>query len=205
MEGTCHIVGASPEERIPFAPQPGDLIIAADGGYEYALKLNITPDIVLGDFDSLGYIPTHAHVLSCPREKDDTDMMLAVRAGLKRGYRHFALYGGLGGRLDHTVANLQTLAFLAKKGARGTLFGQTTHATVIRSDTLRFDTSARGTISIFSLDERAFGVTLCGLQYPLTDATLTNTFPLGVSNAFTGAPSSVSVREGALLILWEAG
>jgi len=203
MSATCFIAGAAPGGSVPFSPGAGDLVIAADGGYAHLISLGISPDVVIGDFDSLGFVPSHANVLPYPKEKDDTDMMLAIRYGLGKGYRSFELYGGLGGELSHTLANIQALTFLARRGARGTLVGRDARATVICSGHVAFDAAQRGMISLFALDEEVQGVTLEGLEYPLSGATLTNAFPLGVSNAFTGEKSAVSVRKGALLILWE--
>lgn len=204
MSAACYIVGASPDGGgVPFAPRAGDLVIAADGGYARLKSLGIAPDVVIGDFDSLGFVPSHGHVIPYPKEKDDTDMMLAIRYGLEKGYQSFEIHGGLGGALRHTLANIQALAFLARRGARGTLVDRHTRATVICSGSVSFDATERGMISVFALDEAVHGVTLSGLEYPLSGAVLTNAFPLGVSNAFTEKKSAVSVEKGALLILWE--
>ncbi len=178
------------------------LIIAADGGLRHTQKLGITPDVILGDFDSLGYEPTGANVF--PVEKDDTDAMLAVRRGLALGCRDFLLYGSLDGpRLDHTVANFQTLQFLCDHGASGVLIGSTTLATVVKNGTLSFPAGCTGTVSVFCLGADAHGVTLTGLYYPLDHDTLTAGFPLGVSNHFTGEPAEISVEDGSLLVLWD--
>ena len=180
-----------------------DYVIAADGGYVHAEKLGIRCHLVLGDFDSLGYVPENAYVH--PVEKDDTDAMLAVRAGLERGYRRFVLYGSLDGpRLDHTLANCQTLQFLADRGAVGYLAGQRYLITVIQNETVRFPASAEGILSLFCMGADATGVTLTGLKYPLTDGALTCGFPMGVSNHFTGEEASVSVKSGSLLAIWDA-
>lgn len=110
----------------------GTLVIAADGGLRHTQALGLHPDVVLGDFDSLGYTPQGANVF--PVEKDDTDSMLAVRLGLKEGCTEFLLYGSLDGpRLDHTVANFQTLQYLADHGAIGYLVGNTTLVTVVKN------------------------------------------------------------------------
>jgi len=183
-----------------FQPQNGDLVIAADGGY--AQLGGIRPDLVVGDFDSLGYVPEGETIVRHPAEKDDTDTMLAARIGLSRGYRAFLLLGGVGGRLDHTLANIQTLAFLRENGARAALLGESETITLIRDESLRFRAGLSGTISVFSLGERAKGVYERGLAYALTDATLTDTNPLGVSNAFTEEAAEVSVREGRLVVLY---
>jgi len=202
VSATCFIVGAAPDENnIRIEPQADDLIIAANGGYRYLQKAGIDPHIVIGDFDSLGYIPAQTNAFPYPKEKDDTDMMLAIRYGLDKGYRAFEIYGGLGGRIDHTIANIQAMTFLARQGARGKLIDRTTCATVICSGRIEFDAAQQGGISVFALDKEVYGVTERGLRYPLTDATLTNAFPVGISNAFVGEKSVVSVREGALLII----
>lgn len=180
----------------------GDFIMAADGGLVHLQQLGLTPDGILGDFDSLGYVPEKAKIF--PVEKDDTDSMLAVRQGLKLGYRRFVLYGSLDGpRLDHTVANFQTLQFLADHGAEGWLVGNTYMVTVVKNGTLRFPAEAEGILSVFCMGADAHGVTLTGLKYPLEDGTLTAGFPLGVSNHFIGQAASVTVKDGSLLVLYD--
>ncbi|MCL1854196.1 MAG: thiamine diphosphokinase [Clostridia bacterium] len=202
MSATCFIAGASPEEGgIRIAPKADDLVIAADGGYARLTKAGIASHVIIGDFDSLGFVPKHTQVLPHPKEKDDTDMMLAIRFGLSKGYQAFEIVGGLGGRIDHTIANIQAITFLARRGARGVLVDRNTRATVICSGNIEFDATERGTISVFALDKEVHGVTERGLRYPLTDATLTNAFPVGVSNSFVGEKSVVSVRDGTLLII----
>ena len=117
MEPICYIVGACQPGELCLAPGRPAFVIAADQGLRYLEEAGITPDLIVGDFDSLGIVPQGANVVRHPVEKDDTDMMLAVKTGLARGYRTFVLYGGLGGRLDHTYANFQTLTYLARHGA----------------------------------------------------------------------------------------
>lgn len=179
-----------------------DYVIAADGGLRHIQKLGIAADEVLGDFDSLGYTPEGAGVF--PVEKDDTDAMLAVRRGLVLGYRNFLLYGSLDGpRLDHTVANFQTLQFLADHGATGILVGNSMLAAVVKDSELSFPAGRSGTVSVFCMGKDAHGVTLQGLYYPLENGTLTVGFPLGVSNHFTGIPAEIAVKDGSLLVIWE--
>ena len=181
---------------------PEDHVIAADGGLKHTEKLGISPDEILGDFDSLGYIPADSRVF--PVEKDDTDAMLAVRRGLQLGYREFILYGSLDGpRLDHTIANFQTLQFLSDRDAAGYLAGNEYLVTVVKNGTLRFPAGCEGTVSVFCLGADAAGVTLRGLHYPLEEGVLTAGFPLGVSNHFTGSEASISVARGSLLVLWD--
>jgi len=180
-----------------------DYIIAADGGFSHVKALGLKPDCVLGDFDSLGYVPEDSSVF--PVEKDDTDAMLAVRRGLQLGYRQFLLYGSLDGpRLDHTVANFQTLQFLADHGASGYLIGKSHIVTVLRKEAVAFSAEAEGILSVFCLGKDAEGVNLSGLQYPLENGRLTAGFPLGVSNHFIGEKATVSVTDGSLLIIYDS-
>ncbi|MBQ6720083.1 MAG: thiamine diphosphokinase [Oscillospiraceae bacterium] len=200
--GTCIIFCAAEFDALLQPIRRADHVIAADGGVRHTEKLGIVPDEILGDFDSLGYTPAGANVF--PVEKDDTDAMLAVRRGLSLGFREFLLYGSLDGpRLDHTVANFQTLQFLADRGAFGILAGINTLAAVVKNGSLSFPAGCSGTVSVFCMGADAHGVTLRGLYYPLENGTLTAGFPLGVSNHFTREEAEIAVKNGSLLILWE--
>lgn len=179
-----------------------DLVIAADGGLRHTQALGIVPDVILGDFDSLGFAPQGASVF--PVEKDDTDAMLAVRHGLAQGCDRFFLYGSLDGpRLDHSIANFQTLQFLADRGAAGYLIGKDFMLTVIKNGTLFFPADWKGTVSVFCMGADARGVSIKGLHYELEQGTLTAGFPLGVSNHFVGKTAEVTVKDGSLLVLWD--
>jgi len=201
LKTLCYIAGAG-EFSGRKLPSPDDYIIAADAGYAQLISRGITPDLVVGDFDSLTVMPEHPNIISSPSEKDDTDMMLAVRQGLSRGYKSFLIDGGLGGRLDQSIANIQILSYLAQNGAGGILLGRGVCVAAVMDGCVSFRAGTSGTISVFCAGDKAEGVTLTGLKYPLRDAELTGSYPLGVSNEFTGAPASVSVRAGILLITW---
>ena len=198
----CVIFCAAEFDTLEIPIGSDDLVIAADGGLKHTKKLGIVPHEILGDFDSLGYTPEGANVF--PVEKDDTDAMLAARRGLALGYREFLFYGSLDGpRLDHTLANFQTLQFLADRDAEGYLVGEDYLVTVVRNGHIVFSSGCTGTVSVFCMGADARGVTLKGLYYPLERGRLTAGFPLGVSNHFTGAEAEISVEEGSLLILWD--
>ena len=205
QQGTCYIVGAGGFHDRGFTPGAGDFVIAADGGYRVLTERGTPMDLVVGDFDSMGVRPDHPKVVDLPVEKDDTDTMAAIRLGWDRGYRTFRLYGGTGGRVDHTLANLQSLVWLSTRGGRGFLVGENWTAAAITDGSMDFPADRRGTLSVFCQGDRAEGVTLEGLKYPLKDAVLTCDFPLGVSNSFTGAESRVSVEKGTLLLVWYEG
>lgn len=200
--GRCLIFCAAGFDGLLDAVQEDDYILAADGGLVHVEALGLTANGILGDFDSLSYIPAGSTVF--PVEKDDTDAMLAVKKGLELGYTNFLLYGGLDGpRLDHTIANFQTLLYLCDHGAGGYLVGKDYIVTCIRNESLHFPPSASGIVSVFCLGADARGVCLQGLQYPLEGGTLTAGFPLGVSNHFVGKDACISVEDGSLLVLYD--
>ena len=199
---SCIIFCAAGFDSLAEPVCSGDLIIAADGGLRHTQALGVAPDVILGDFDSLGYIPRGAEVF--PVEKDDTDAMLAIRCGLQRGFGRFMIYGGLDGeRLDHTLANFQSLQYLAEHGATGYLVGKRYLVTAVRNGSIRFSGRAEGIVSVFCLGADAEGVAIRGLKYNLKDGTLTSGYPLGVSNHFVGEPAEISVKNGSLLVLWD--
>ena len=180
--------------------RPDDFIIAADGGTAYTEALGLRPDLILGDFDSLGYVPEGAE--RHPVEKDDTDAMLAAKRGLERGCREFLFYASLEGPgLDHTRANLQTLRFLADHGATGTLIGLRQQVTLLRGGALTLPAREKGDISLFAFGGEAKGVRIKGLKYELEKGTLTPGFPLGVSNSFVGKSVEITVEDGDILIV----
>ncbi len=198
----CWIFGAG--ERVPLRSRPGAgaLVIAADGGFSYAQALGVEPSLVVGDFDSQPKPETAAELICLPCEKDDTDMHYAARQAAARGATVCHLYGGTGGRADHTMANVQTMLWLCRQGIAPRLYGASMTAAVLENGSLTLP-AGTGYLSVFCLGERAGGVTLRGLKYELTDAALHNDMPLGVSNERLGVPAEIRVRQGALLVLWE--
>lgn len=198
--GICYVVGAGEDYGLDFKPEKEDYVIAADAGLRYLEERGIEADLIVGDFDTLHYVPDRANVLKLPAEKDDTDMFMAVKEGIRAGYAVFHIYCGTGGRIDHTIANLQMLAYLAERKMQGYLLHRDCVLTMIKDRELVFDAAASGYVSVFSHSEKSTGVYLRNLKYELHDATLTNNFPLGVSNEFVGKESRISVESGTLLI-----
>ena len=184
---------------------PGDLTIAADAGYRVCQRERIVPDLLLGDFDSMDQPADFAHVRRAPVEKDDTDTLLAIKAGLEQGCGEFHIYGGTGGkRLDHTLANLQALLYLRRRGARGFLHDDEFLWTAIENEAFTVKKTVEwGLLSVFCLGDRAEGVDEAGVQYPLSGAVMTPDFPLGVSNHILEPEARVAVRRGALAVGWQ--
>lgn len=199
----CAILTGGPENGIPCEPVPDSaFILCADSGLHLAERLNRRPDLVLGDFDSLGAVPEHLPHMTVPVEKDDTDTMLAVRVALEKGFRDIRIYGAFGGRLDHTLANLQTLEYLRQQGADGFLAGVSDCARMLcGGETLRLKKRPDWSLSLFAWSERCEDVNAAGVYYPLAHGTLTRSFPLGVSNHIIAAEAGISCGSGMLLVM----
>ena len=201
MEKICYIIAAGEIDKLDFQAASDDLVICADGGLSAAEKAGIQPDLIVGDFDSLGVVPTGSNVVVHPCEKDETDSFLAIECGINRGYKTFVMYGMLGGRIDHSIANIQLLSRLSQSGMNGVLIGKNTIIETLTNSEKTFEENEKGIISIFSLTDFSEGVTLEGLKYELNNARLTSDFPLGISNEFIGKKSRVSVKNGTLLLI----
>lgn len=197
---TCYIFGAGEYYSPP--PIMDGLIIAADGGYKQLALHGIRPHLLVGDFDSLDERPPGVDILELPREKDRTDTAAAIDIGLQRGCKCFEIYGGTGGRIEHTLANIQCIAHLAETGMRGILAGDGCMITAIANGGIAFRPLSSGYISVFAHSGRAENVCISGLKYTIDNGALSNTFPLGVSNEFIGQPSSISVQRGTLIIVY---
>ena len=196
---TCLIFGAGDYYGLAAPASETDYIIAADGGYRYCVEAGLAPDLVIGDFDSLGYVPK-GNVITVPVEKDDTDMELAAKKGLALPADRFILYGGTGGRPDHTLANLQLLQMLSRKGKSAFLIGDGICFTAVTNGVLPLAGGTEGTVSVFDFAENARGVSVRGMKYTLENGTLAGSVTLGVSNSLTGAPAEIEVKSGTLLV-----
>ena len=196
----CYIVGSMPA-NINFNPDEDDLVIGADRGYLTLKAQGVRCDVIIGDFDS-SVRPKGDNVIALNPVKDDTDTIAAVKYALSKGYDRFYLYGVMGGRPDMTVASLQTLTYLLGEGAKGIIVYEGQAVMAIRNDRLDFKSGISGVFSVFSFDEISKGVSITGAKYPLSDTVLTNAFPLGVSNEFTGERASVSVCDGTLHVFF---
>lgn len=201
MNKVCHIVGGGDFFGIRPTGE-GDFIIAADKGLLYLQNLGITPNLVIGDFDSLGHTPNGRNIIVLPCEKNDTDMGAAVAEGVMRGYKNFILYGASGGRADHTLANIQLISSLSRRGMTAIIDARETSFTSITNGRIIFDENAKGMISVFSHSDISSGVTISGLKYELKNGTLKNTYALGVSNEFVGKMSEISVAQGTLTVVY---
>ena len=191
------------DPALAYDRREDDLILCADAGYAFAQRLGLKPDAVIGDFDS-GEAPAGENVIRHPVIKDDTDMILCARYALEMGVMDFLIVGGLGGRLDHTMANLQALGWLAAQGARVQLCDGRVRVWALRGDSVRIPRTP-GKLSLFALDGVCEGIRSRGVKYPLDGAALTPLFPLGMGNDFTADEAEISVEKGTLLVIVEMG
>ena len=198
----CVVVAGGPLSLCDQVRVSGDFVIACDAGYTACAQLGLRPDLVVGDFDSYGGpVDPSLPVSRMPAEKDDTDTLAGLKLGLARGYRDFVMVAAFGGRLDHTIANLQALVFLCENGARGTILSNDNQAWAVRNGSIEIERMDGWHLSVFAADGPCEGVTLEHVAYPLRDAVLTPSFPLGVSNEFCGEAARISVKRGTLLIV----
>lgn len=204
MTARCYIFGALSVSRLCETPAEGDLVIAADKGYDVAMALGITPDLVVGDFDSRGQAPEGENVVRLNVRKDDTDTEHAVKIALGKGCTDFVIYGAAGGGLDHTLGNIAVAEMIAKSGGRAVFYGEESSFTVIRDGSVRLPQNSGGRVSVFSLTEISRGVSIKGLSYEVQDIDLPRATTLGVSNAFVGKEAEIGVSDGTLLIVWES-
>ena len=202
--GICYIVGAGECKKLDINKKSDDMIIAADGGYRYLLEAGIEPDVIIGDFDSLGVIPDGRNVIKLNPVKDVTDMYAASEIGIEKGYSEFCFYGACGGRFDHTLANIQLAVSLSQKNIRVFINDGDSIITAITDDSIEFSEENSGYISVFSHSDECTGVYIKGLKYPLENATLKNSFPLGVSNEFIGYKSKITIGNGTAVIVFNS-
>ncbi len=177
-------------------------IICADGGYRYAEALEIVPDLFVGDFDSYdGELPDGADIHKSVPEKDDTDTLLAVREAISAGYSKIRLYGALGARIDHTVANIQTLIFAYKNGCELRIIDETNEIYLQGVGEKSYIRREGWYFSLFAVGGRAHISSCQGVKYPIADYEMTPEFPIGVSNEITMENAVLSIDSGLVLVI----
>lgn len=201
----CVIIAGAPGADVATVKSsvcPDDFVICADSGCVTAQRAGVTPDLIVGDFDSYtGELPAGCEIIRLCPEKDDTDAMHCVTEALSRGFRRFLLLAATGGRLDHTLGNLCLLSYLAEHGARGEI--RSAHETVrlLTEGCHRLDGRRGQTFSVLPFGCGSVTVSYEGAQYPLDHGVLRNSEPMGVSNVFISDRASVTVHNGQVLFL----
>ena len=179
-------------------------LICADGGARHLRDAGIVPDLIVGDMDSLDpasekyYRDLGCRIVRHPRQKDETDTELALREAFGMGATEVWIWGAMGNRLDHTLANICLLRQGSEQGVDVKLVDSWCEVFLVSGRAV-LEGMAGQTVSFFPFDGDATGVTLTGFEYPLTKATMTAAHPSGVSNRFTGERGTVDLDGGSLL------
>ena len=201
VSSVCHIVGAG-ELFGNIEPKRGDIVIAADGGYDHLKAIGITPDIVIGDMDSVKEIPEGVKRIVFPTRKDETDTYLAYLKGVELGYKKFIIYGGTGGREDHTFANYCLLISAKKAGNEIILISSERKIYALVNEEKEIRGRCGAVVSVFAFGKDAEGVSIKDLSYEADNITLAADNPIGVSNEYSASERGViSVKSGALLVM----
>lgn len=199
----CYIVGAG-DFDVSFKRKCGDLVIAADGGYDHLVRHGLDCDILIGDLDSVTQIPDSVEKIVFPVEKDFTDTALALYEGERRGYRSFTLLGGTGGRSDHTYANYCLLLEARMRGLRAKMVSKNCTALVIKDEKIRINCTRGCHFSAFAFGGAAEDVSISGFYYEAEIPRLAPSCHTTASNIFTEKTGEIGVRSGALLIIAES-
>ncbi len=179
----------------------GDFVICADSGLRHAEKMNITPNLIIGDFDSFGEIPDGKNVVILPCEKDMTDTYAAAEKAVELGANEVIMFGAVGSRLDHTLGNIATLEYLRSKNVPARIIDSHNDIRLIKNETEIIKKENGAFLSIVPLDERINGVDLMGVKYPLENAEIERSKTLSISNEITADYAQIAVRNGTALII----
>ena len=178
-----------------------DMFICADGGYNIIESVGIIPDVIIGDMDSIrGSFPEKVKVIRYPKNKDKTDLHLCIDYAIENKCDEIILLSALGGRVDHSIANIIALKYIADNHATGMIL-TAKNAVYLTTDRITLKKGEYNYISLIPLSERIEGVTTKGLKYPLSNFTLKQTDNLGISNEFISDIATITLRKGSLLIV----
>lgn len=199
------IIAGAPGADVAFLAQtvqPEDYVICADRGYAAARAAGLQPDLIVGDFDSYeGALPDDCEVVRLCPEKDDTDTMHCVNMALERGFREFLLLSALGGRIDHSLANLCIAEYLAERGAECMILSRDEEIRLLTEGAHPLDGCRGLTFSVFPFGCQSVTLSYEGVYYPLTRGVLRHSNPMGVSNVFTADRALITVHSGKALLL----
>ena len=179
-----------------------DFVICADAGFDMAEEAGIHVDLLIGDFDSIKHIPENVNKITLPVEKDITDCVAAFNEGVKLGFKSFVLFGGTGGRFEHTFANISLMANASKSGLYFEIVDDKHIFRSITNSSITIKRKNHQQVSVFAFGNIATGVTLNGFHYPLSDYTL-DPFngALGTSNDIVEIYGEITVKNGTLIIV----
>ena len=186
---------------------PDDYLVCADGGVAHCLALGRQPHVVVGDMDSVeqatlrGLIGDSVDLERHPRGKDQTDLELALERALRDGAGEILILGGLGGRLDQTLANVLILAQRQWPVPIRLAEGDQIAEVLRGADSIELIGEPGGIVSLVPLSEEVTGITYTGLEYALSDATLSLGSTRGISNVIAESPATIRIASGLALVV----
>lgn len=203
MRALIYTGGKIYHDAVTERPEEGDLVIAADSGYRTAEAFGAVPQILVGDFDSLGEpnVPQDCELIRVPAEKNHTDTHLAVELALERGAREIVIIGGLEGRLDHTLSTVAILEELSEKHKSAMITNGKNRVRFVRNSGVILGRSQYRYFSLIAADPVVKGVTVEGGKYPLKNAKLSRTFQFAVSNEIEGNCALIEVKRGGIWVI----
>ncbi len=201
----CVIISGSPDtnvEEIKSLCTNDDFIVCADSGYSFAKKAGLTPNLIIGDFDSLKEeLPQNTEVVKLNTHKDDTDTEHCVMECIRRGYKDFLLLGSIGGRTDHTFANIATLAFLSEYNYNGIARNNGEEIRILKEGSYEMNNKKGLIFSVFPYGCESVNVTYKGAEYMLNNKTLTYNVSRGISNVFIDDEAEITINRGRAILL----
>lgn len=201
----CVIISGSPDtnvEEIKSLCTSDDFIVCADSGYSFAKKACLTPNLIIGDFDSLKEeLPQNTEVVKLNTHKDDTDTEHCVMECIRRGYKDFLLLGSIGGRTDHTFANIATLAFLSEYNYNGIARNNGEEIRILKEGSYEMNNKKGLIFSVFPYGCESVNVTYKGAEYMLNNKTLTYNVSRGISNVFVDDEAEITINRGRAILL----
>ena len=201
----CVIISGSPDtnvEEIKSVCTSDDFIVCADSGYSFAKKAGLTPNLIIGDFDSLKEeLPQNTEVVKLNTHKDDTDTEHCVMECIRRGYKDFLLLGSIGGRTDHTFANIATLAFLSEYNYNGIARNNGEEIRILKEGSYEMNNKKGLIFSVFPYGCESVNVTYKGAEYMLNNKTLTYNVSRGISNVFVDDEAEITINRGRAILL----
>lgn len=204
IERRCVIIGGGDcsAELLQKNIHADDFVICADSGFDIACECGFFPDLLIGDFDSIKVIPEKVDKITLPVEKDVTDSVAAYNEGVRRGYKSFVLFGGTGGRFEHTLANISLMADASLKDFDFEIIDEKHIFKSITDSEIKIARKDNQQVSVFAYGNNAIGVTLKGFYYSLNDDKLSPfNGALGTSNHIVDDFGLISVKKGTLIII----
>ena len=195
----CLIISGGKFEKIKLSGKY-DFVIACDKGYLYANKINIKPDIIVGDFDSAKMPSETANIIAVDSVKDDTDTGLAIKYALRNGYKDIDIIFALGGRIDHSFANIYMMKYIVEHNGVARILSKNITLVAVGKGKIKIKNDRSKYLSVFSLSDKSKVAYIKGTKYDVKNIILRSNFPLGVSNEFEKDFAEIKIESGVVLI-----